>query len=80
MVSMPESGKMTSLPNWARSMNPDGKFQWKAVLKSGKENKLAYPYTAWSNSCPCYLCIDIILRSVYFPFHTLPKTERWLRG
>lgn len=35
--SVPESGKMTSLLNWARSMNPDGKFQWKAVLKSGKE-------------------------------------------
>lgn len=40
---MPESGKMTSLPNWARSMNPDGKFQWKAVLKSGKGKQTGLP-------------------------------------
>lgn len=38
--SVPESEKMTSLPNWARPMNPDGKFQWKAALKSGEENNL----------------------------------------
>lgn len=43
--SVSEEGKMSSLPNWERSMNPDGKFQWITTLKPGEEKKLTYQYT-----------------------------------
>lgn len=38
-------GKMSSLPNWDRSLNPDGKFQWEVALKPGEEKELTYQYT-----------------------------------
>lgn len=44
-ASVSEDGEMSSLPNWNRSLNPDGKFQWETTLKSGAEKELTYQYT-----------------------------------
>ena len=38
-------GEMSSLPNWNRSLNPDGKFQWKLTLKPDEKKELEYQYT-----------------------------------
>lgn len=49
IIGTPETvsgeGEMSSLPNWNRSLNPDGKFQWKLTLKPDEKKDLEYQYT-----------------------------------
>lgn len=49
IIGTPETvlreGEMSSLPNWNRSLNPNGKFQWKLTLKPDEKKELEYQYT-----------------------------------
>ena len=49
IIGTPETvsgeGEMSSLPNWNRSLNPDGKFQWKLTLKPDEKKDVEYQYT-----------------------------------